>query len=123
MLVFLFIFYRREVIKIRTLKFIVNGQIIEKDPKCDFSGLVPGTEQYLKVEFSFSPEWTGYDKVVQFKRFKTEFTPQILVDGKSCLIPADALKQKMFNIKILGRKGNVKLKTNSILIVQDGGNK
>ena len=111
------------MIKIRTLKFIVNGQIIEKDPKCDFSNLIPGTEQYLKLEFSFSSEWNGYDKVVQFKRFRKEFSPQVLVDGKSCLIPADAANQKMFNIKVLGRKGKTKLNTNSVLVVQDGGNK
>lgn len=109
------------MIKIRTLKFIVNGQIIEKDPNCDFSNLVPGTERYLKLEFSFSPEWSDYDKVVQFKRFRTEFTPQVLTDGKSCLIPAEAAKQKMFHIKVLGKKNDTKLNTNSILIVQDGG--
>ena len=111
------------MINIRTLKFIVNGQIIEKDPNCDFSNLIPGTEQYLKLEFLFSPEWNGYDKVVQFKRFKQEFAPQVLVDGKSCLIPVDAAKQKMFNIKVLGRKDKTKLNTNSVLVVQDGGSK
>ena len=38
----------------RTLKFIVEGQIIKQDPNCDFSNLVPGTEGYLRAEFSFS---------------------------------------------------------------------
>ena len=39
----------------RTLKFIVEGQIIKQDPSCDFTNLVPGTEGYLRAEFSFSP--------------------------------------------------------------------
>ena len=40
----------------RTLKFIVNGQIIKQDPKCDFSNLIPASEGYLVAEFSFSKE-------------------------------------------------------------------
>ena len=33
----------------RSLKFIVNGQIIEKDPSFDFDNLVPGSDGYLKA--------------------------------------------------------------------------
>ena len=38
----------------RTLKFVVDKQIIKQNPDCDFSGLVPGTDGYLQAEFSFS---------------------------------------------------------------------
>ena len=38
----------------RTLKFIVDGQILRQDPTCDFSNIVPGTEGYLIAEFAFS---------------------------------------------------------------------
>lgn len=49
----------------RILKFIINGQIIEKDPFCDFSGLVAGCKE-LYAEFSFSPEWRGNKKFFEF---------------------------------------------------------
>lgn len=32
----------------RTLSFIVNGQIIKKNPECDFSNLIPGTSRLFK---------------------------------------------------------------------------
>lgn len=32
----------------RTLSFIVDKQIIRKDPECDFSNLVPGTTRIYK---------------------------------------------------------------------------
>ena len=50
----------------RTLKFIVHDQIVEKDPKCDFDNLVPGTEGYLRAVFSFSPEWDDCVRVAAF---------------------------------------------------------
>lgn len=114
-------FNRREVNDIRTLKFIINGQILEKDPNCDFSYLVPGTANYLKAEFDFSPEWDGYKKVVEFSRFNTEYPPRVLTDGKSCMIPVEVTEQEAFRIRILGGKDDKNLATNSIIIVQNGG--
>lgn len=107
----------------RTLKFIVNDQIITQDPNCDFNNLVPGTEGYLKAEFSFSPEWKDCVKVAGFwSAMGVEYQPQVLADGYSCMIPADALKKQIFKIEILGKKrGGITLKTNRVTVTQDGG--
>ena len=106
----------------RILRFLVNDQLIEKDPNCDFNGLVPGTEEYLQAEFVFSPEWNGYTKIVAFESmFGVEYEPQILKDGKTCMIPSEALKRRSFKIRVLGRKGNFKTTTNKITVQQNGG--
>lgn len=106
----------------RTLRFIVNEQILEADPNCDFSGIVPGTDGYLKAEFSFSPEWNGCIKVARFYSIMgREYEPQILKDGKSCMIPAEALKNRTFKIEVLGRRDSFTLTTNKVAISQDGG--
>lgn len=106
----------------RTLKFIVKNQLIEQDPKCDFSGLVPGTEEYLKAEFSFSSEWDNCAKVVAFySMFGSEYEPQVLEDGKSCFIPSDALKRRSFKLRVLGRRDNFKITTNKVVVHQNGG--
>lgn len=109
----------------RTLKFIVNRQNVKPDPDCDFSGLVPGTEGYLKAEFSFSQEWTGCKKVVAFWKKTTitshECPPQILEDGRTCIIPAEALTGTNFEIQIIGKKDGLKLVTNKLIVMQDGG--
>ena len=112
----------------RTLKFIIDGQIIKQDPNCDFSGLVPGTDGYLKAEFSFSPEWDGCAKVAGFfSASGFEYDPKVLMDGRSCMIPAEALEKRVFKIQVLGRNDGRKeseyrrLITNKVEVDQNGG--
>ena len=107
----------------RTLKFIVEGQIIRPDPACDFSNLVPGSEGYLIAEFKFSREWNGLAKVVAFySRLGTEYEPQLLSDGRTCLIPTEALAKTMFKVQVKGLKDDLKLCTNRLIVEQKGGN-
>lgn len=106
----------------RTLKFIVDRQTITQDPNCDFSGLIPGTAEYLKAEFIFSPEWNDCVKVAAFySRLGREYPPQVLTDGKSCYIPADALKKRTFKIQVIGKRGDYKILTNKVEVSQNGG--
>lgn len=105
----------------RTLRFIVDKQAIKQDPKCDFEGLIPGTEGYLRAEFSFSPEWNGYIKVAAFySSMGKEYPPQLLKDGKTCMIPVEALARRLFKIQLLGEKSGSKIKTNKVTINQNG---
>jgi hypothetical protein len=107
----------------RTLKFIVEDQILKLDPECDFSDLVPGTEGYLRAEFVFSREWNGYVKVAGFySPMGTEYEPQILKDGRSCIIPAEALVRRKFRVQVHGKgtKGKI-MKTNKVTVCQNGG--
>lgn len=106
----------------RLLKFIVDKQKLEIDPDCDFSGLVKGSAGYLKADFSFSSEWDGFVKVISFEtiRGEKEFTPQILKDGRRCYIPSEALEERRFRIRVLGKKDNSKLITNTLTITQGG---
>lgn len=103
----------------RTLKFIVEGQTIKPDPKCDFSGLVPGPQVCLRAEFTFSKEWISVPKVVAFySRLGNEYEPQVLKDGRTCTIPAEALQKRIFKVQVLGKNGLV---TNRLEIDQKGG--
>ena len=108
----------------RTLKFIVDGQIIKQDPNCDFTDLVPGSEGYLQAEFSFSPNWNNCAKIASFySAMGKEYEPQILKDGKTCIIPAEALKREVFKIQLIGRSKFTKTKiiTNKVEVRQNGG--
>lgn len=105
----------------RTLKFIVDQQIIKLDPHCDFSGIVPGTEGYLQAEFSFSSEWTSCTKVAAFYSIMgKEYPPQLLSDGKTCKIPTEALTNRAFRVQIIGKKSDLKLITNKVTVSQNG---
>ena len=106
----------------RTLKFIVEGQIIKQDPSCDFTNLVPGTEGYLRAEFSFSPEWTGCVKVASFwSAVGDEYPPQVLSDGVSCVIPDEATKRYAFKVGVIGKSNSIRLVTNKAIVKQNGG--
>ena len=105
----------------RTLKFIVDRQIISQDPECDFDNIVPGTVGYLKAEFSFSSEWDDTIKVVAFYKNGKECPPKVLKNGKSCIIPEEALTNRRFAIRVIGKNERTKLTTNKIEVVQNGG--
>lgn len=105
----------------RVLRFIVNKQIVKQDPNCDFTDLVPGTEGYLQAEFSFSQEWDGCVKVIEFWSNDEECPPQVLTDGKTCEIPAQALAAKYFELRVLGKSDELRLSTNLIKVRQNGG--
>lgn len=109
----------------RILRFKVSGQVIDLDSSCDFSGLIPGTKGYLKAEFIFSPEWDGCAKVAAFySPMGIEYPPQILKDGRTCIIPSEALMKKTFKVQVLGvnKNKNYELKTNRVEVHQNGGN-
>ena len=115
---------KKGVDSLRVLKFIVNGQILEKDPNCDFSGLVPGTFGYIQAEFSFSPEWNNVAKAAGFySAMGKEYPAKVLEDGKTCMIPVEALAKKAFKIHIVGRTPNSYITTNKVEVLQDGGAK
>lgn len=107
----------------RTLKFIVDGQIITQDPNCDFTNLVPGSEGYLQAHFFFSPEWKGFAKVASFYSIMgREFEPQIIKNGQTCVIPAEALQRHKFRVRVIGRNNTgMKIITNTVEVYQDGG--
>lgn len=106
----------------RILKFIVDDQIIKQDPNCDFDNLIPGSEGYLFAEFTFSPVWNGVVKVATFHSpMGREYPPQALEDGKTCMIPAEALKHRSFRVGVIGKKDNIKITTNKVAVRQNGG--
>lgn len=107
----------------RTLKFIVDKQIIKPDPNCDFTGLIPGTEGYLQAKFIFSSEWKSCIKVAGFySRMGKEYPPQVLDENDTCLIPAEALSKAIFGVRVIGKsESGLRLTTNKVIVCQNGG--
>lgn len=101
----------------RSLMFKVNGQKIEKDPACDFSGLVAGTEGYLKAKFTFSEEWNGCILVASFWKGGTEHAARIV--NNECDIPSEALTGATFKVSAVGKRRGLLIKTNKVIVVQE----
>lgn len=101
----------------RLLKFNVNTQVIQKDPNCDFDNIVAGTKDYLKAQFTFSPEWQDCILVASFWRGKQEHAA--LIRNGECMIPPEALVGPTFRVSVIGQRGNYQITTNSIVVRQE----
>ena len=101
----------------RTLKFIVAGQRIEKDQACDFSGLVSGTENYLQAEFVFSDEWAGRKKAATFWKLGREFPVELHGDKiATCKIPRAAVSHIEFGVSVTRMEGKEFVRTNILTV-------
>lgn len=107
----------------KTLKFIVDEYVVRPDPTCkDFEGLVPGSGD-VKLVFSFSNEWRGYNRVAAFySAMGKEYPPQILEEGTYCMVPEEALTKRVFKVRVFGRNSNSEaMCTNKLTVRQNGG--
>lgn len=102
----------------RTLRFIITGQNIEKDPSCDFSGLVPGTKGYLRAEFIFDHNWDGCRKAAVFTNLCKDYPVPII--NNTCEIPEEALTWKRFQVSVIGERNGYRIPTNKMEVKQDG---
>ena len=102
----------------RTLRFIVDGQTIRKDPDCDFSGLVAGSVGYLRANFKFSKEWFGCVKAASF--WYSGLEHGALLDAlDSCMIPEEALNGEQFQVSVTGVKSGFKIRTSITQVRQE----
>lgn len=104
------------------LKFTVSGQHITLDSTDEATKLVPGSKGCVVAQFSFSPEWKDYAKVVSFhSRLGRECGALILKNGSSCIIPAEALSKRIFKVQLHGKKSDSVMVTDKATVVQNGG--
>lgn len=101
----------------RLLKFNVDAQHIQKDPNCDFSGIVAGSKDYLRAHFTFSPEWQDCIIAASFWRGQKEYA--VLLNNNECTIPAEALTGPTFRVSVLGQRGRYSIPTNKVIVRQE----
>lgn len=106
----------------RTLRFLIDEQIIKPDPSCDFSGLFLYKNSDVCAKFIFTSEWTGMMKVAAFwSMLDQEYKPQVINEENTCIIPSEAFSRAAFKIQVLGVKGSKKITTNKLVVLQTGG--
>lgn len=104
----------------RELKFIVTVQSIKKDPSCDFSCIVPGTEGYLKAVFAFDETWRGCEKIAEFRKYNIKDCTPVRLNDNSCMIPAEELTKNVFYVNVIGIRPGFRIRTNKTEVRQDG---
>lgn len=103
----------------RILDFIVSGQKIERDPKCDFSNIASGSRGYLRARFRFSADWKGCKCAAIFScRGHDIIVP---LENSICDIPDAALIGSTVGVKIVGQNGKAVIPTNKVCFEQSKG--
>jgi len=102
-----------------TLRFLIKGQMIKKDPACPFNRMVAGSFNYYVAEFEMDEGWNGYSCLAKFN-VDGRLSYEPIVKGK-VTIPEDVLKYKKFSVGVIGKKGDIILNTNETKIIQIGG--
>lgn len=96
----------------RVLNFEVYGQNLKKIG--DFSGIVSGTKGYLKCHANFADnDWKRALKVAVFD--ETYLVPMY---DDSCMVPYEVSDKRSFKMSIVGKNGDMVIKTNQVLIEQ-----
>lgn len=100
----------------RVLKFIARGQSLQKDPNCDFSGIIRGSKGYLIAEFSFDSSWRGCMIAASFWHLGEEYAA--IVKDNRCLIPNEALEGFSVGVSVTGKRKGYLIKTNKVKFEQ-----
>ena len=104
----------------RVLKFDVNGQNLSKSKNCDFSGIVPGSDGYLKARFTFSNDWYGMVKVAEFRTYASSEPVPVPIINNECMVPSEVTGGDKWYVKAIGKKGDVIIPTGNCRVRQEG---
>ncbi len=106
----------------KNLKLFVEGDNLKLDSGYNPRDLFPGMKESVRLEFDFPPDWKNRVKVAAFwSVMGKEFPPQIIEDGKTCLVPTEALQGAVFKVQILGKKNGEKASTTKCTVYLKGG--
>lgn len=104
----------------RVLEFDVNGQNLSKSKNCDFSGIVHGSDGYLKARFTFSNDWSGMVKVAEFRTHVSSEPVSIPIINNECMVPADVTGGDRWYVKVIGKRGNILIPAGNCRVRQEG---
>ena len=100
----------------RDLEFIIDGQIMKKDPACSFSNIVAGSKNFFRCKFNFCREWNGFSCAAVFNAAgKVQYVP--IIDCR-CMIPDTITSEREYLISIIGTKDDTTITTNSVKVFQ-----
>lgn len=89
----------------RFLDFVASGQSLQRDQRCDFSGIAAGSRGYLYARFRFTTkDWSGSKRVAVFTHKGKEY-PVGLQYGQ-CEIPEEVLTGGPVQVHLVGRRSD-----------------
>lgn len=93
----------------RILRYKVQGQNIIRDNTCDFSNIVRGTDNYIKLVFDWSEDWIYKAKVISLRNSGGIETN--LAVKESVVLPEVVTNGSMFSFALYGKDNIEKVQT------------
>lgn len=101
----------------RILKYKVQGQNIIRDSGCDFSHIIKGSNNYIKLVFELDEQLKNKAKVISFRNADGEEVNVVL--QSKIVLQEKITNGSMFSFKIYGKEGEEKIKTNREYVEQE----
>lgn len=93
----------------RILRYKVQGQNIIRDSTCDFSNIVRGTNNYIKLVFEWDEDWKNKAKVISLRN--AEGIETNFVFRENVLLPEIVTEGSMFSFVLYGKDAKEKIQT------------
>lgn len=93
----------------RILRYKVQGQNIIRDSTCDFSNIVRGTNNYIKLVFEFDEDWRYKVKVISLRN--SEGVETNLAFKENVALPEVVTNGSMFSFVLYGKDNIEKVQT------------
>lgn len=93
----------------RILRYKVEGQNIIRDNTCDFSNIVRGTNNYIKLVFEWDEDWRYKAKVISLRN--AEGTETNLAFKENVVLPEVVTNGSMFSFVLYGKDNIEKVQT------------
>lgn len=93
----------------RILRYKVQGQNIIRDSTCDFSNIVRGTNNYIKLVFEWDEDWRYKVKVISLRN--AEGIETNLVFKENVVLPEVVTNGSMFSFVLYGKDNIEKVQT------------
>lgn len=101
----------------RTLKYKVQGQNIIRDSGCDFSNIIKGSNNYIRLVFEWDEQWKNKAKVISLRNANGEEVNVVL--QSKIVLQEKTTKGSMFSFQIYGKEGEEKIQTNREYVEQE----
>lgn len=93
----------------RILRYKVEGQNVIRDNTCDFSNIVRGTNNYIKLVFEFDEDWRYKAKVISLRN--SEGVETNLAFKENVVLPEIVTNGSMFSFVLYGKDNIEKVQT------------
>ena len=101
----------------RDIVLNLSEQTLSKISSCDYSNIVRGSNNYLRIVLKTDIQWNNMAKVVTVRTLGgIEYNA--IYEPIGVLLPEEVTQNSYFEVIATGKKGNQIVKTNSVIINQ-----